>query len=373
MSELYDVIVSGGGYAGLCCALRLKNRKVLLLESRREIGRKHRGCQCGLYAFGETFDLKGTDLHFHNNNFTVRDAIVAKLSRVELVSGGRRLVVSIENPMALIDEGKMKGAMENMCRDAGVEIVTGAPVTSVETDGQKVSVFAGKKYDGRFLVGADGARSRVVQKLPIKRRQMGSLRELEVEAKRANVPEESMYGEMRNVKVGFYAQPYDKGYLLGAFQALGMKEKPIDLKAYMREIFDKLKVEGVTRQYGCSMPLYWSASSSYHENVVLAGDAVSSCSVTTIAGAMMMGLLAGEAVEKKMEGHEDAFKDYDKKWRKVLQQGSMDGMRYIFFLLKRLNEKRMARLFGALEGKDLGLVGAGYYLKRIPGIVRAFF
>jgi flavin-dependent dehydrogenase len=182
-----------------------------------------------------------------------------------------------------------------------------------------------------------------------------------------------MYGEMRNVKVGFYAQPYDKGYLLGAFQALGMKEKPIDLKAYMREIFDKLNVEGVTHRYGCSMPLYWSASSSYHENVVLAGDAVSSCSVTTIAGAMMMGLLAGEAVEKKMEGHEDAFKDYDKKWRKVLQQGSMDGMRYIFFLLKRLNEKRMARLFGALEGKDLGLVGAGYYLKRIPGIVRAFF
>ena len=56
-----------------------------------------------------------------------------------------------------------------------------------------------------------------------------------------------------------------------------------------------------------------------------------------------------------------------------MQQGSMDGIKYIFFLLRRLNEKRLGRLFKALEGSDLGFVGKGYYLKRIPGIIRAFF
>jgi hypothetical protein len=47
-------------------------------------------------------------------------------------------------------------------------------------------------------------------------------------------------------------------------------------------------------------------------------------------------------------------------------------MKYIFFLLRRLNEKRMPQLVRALEGSDLASVGKGYYLKRIPGILRAF-
>jgi len=152
-----------------------------------------------------------------------------------------------------------------------------------------------------------------------------------------------------------------------------MDDKRIDLKKYLEESIKKMKVEGITRRYGCAIPLHLSASSSYYKNIVMAGDTVSSFSMTTITGAMMMGLLAGEAVLKKMEGAASAFEEYDKKWRKVLQQGSMDGIRYFFFLLRRLNEKRMDRLIGVLEGSDLGSVGKGYYLKRIPGIIRAFF
>ena len=87
----------------------------------------------------------------------------------------------------------------------------------------------------------------------------------------------------------------------------------------------------------------------------------------------MMGLFAGEAVIKKMGGDNHSFKEYDKKWRKVLQQGNMDSMRYLFFLLRRLNEKRMGRLVGVLQGSDLGLVGKGYYLTKIPGMIKAFF
>jgi len=161
--------------------------------------------------------------------------------------------------------------------------------------------------------------------------------------------------------------------MLGVFQGLGMKDKRIDLNEYLEESIKKLKVKGVTCRYGCSIPIHLSASSSYYKNIIMAGDAVSSFSIATIAGAMMMGLLAGEAVIKKMEGIAGAFEEYDKKWRKVLQQGSMDGIRYFFFLLRRLNEKRMGRLFKVLEGSDLGLVGKGYYLKRIPGIIKAFF
>jgi flavin-dependent dehydrogenase len=105
----------------------------------------------------------------------------------------------------------------------------------------------------------------------------------------------------------------------------------------------------------------------------MAGDAVGSFSMITITGAMMAGLIAGEALIKKMDGVEDAFEEYDKKWRKLLYQGSMDGVRYFFFLLRRLNEKRLGRLFGILEGSDLGTAGKGYYVRRIPGMVRAFF
>ena len=105
----------------------------------------------------------------------------------------------------------------------------------------------------------------------------------------------------------------------------------------------------------------------------MAGDSVASFSMLTITGALLMGFLAGEAILKDMEGVSSAFAEYDKKWRKVLQQGNMDKMKYIFFLLRRLNEKRMPQLVRALEGPDLASVGKGYYLKRIPGIIRAFF
>jgi len=373
MSESYDVIIVGGGYAGLCCGLKLKGKKVLILEARNEIGRKHRGCQCALYPFGESFDLEGDDIYFHKNKFRAPNVVMMRLSRMELVSSGNRLVATLENPMLLIDEGKIKGTIEYLCKEAGVDIITGAKVRSIETDGQKVSVYADKKYDAKYLVGADGAHSMVVHNLPLKRRKIGSLLELEVEAERMDVPDDGMYGEMRGIKVGLYAQPYGEGYMLGVFQGLGMEDKRIDLKKYLEESIKKMKVEGITRRYGCAIPLHLSASSSYYKNIVMAGDAVSSFSMTTITGAMMMGLLAGEAVLKKMEGVESAFEEYNKEWRKILQQGSMDSLRYFFFLLRRLNEERMGRLFKVLGDSDLGSVGKGYYIKRIPGIIRAFF
>lgn len=373
MSEHYDVIIVGGGYAGLCCGLKLKGKKVLILEARKEIARKHRGCQCGLYTLGESFDVEGDDINFHKNNIKVRSAVMARLSRMEMVSGGHKIISTLKNPMPIIDEGKTKGTIENLCKEAGVDIITSAKVRSVETDGEKVRVYTDKKYEAKYLVGADGAHSMVIRCLPLKGRKIGSFSELEVEAEHMDVPDDGMYGEMRGIKVGLYAQPYGSGYMLGVFQGLGMKDKRIDLKGYLEESIRKLKVKGITRRYGCDMPIHLSASSSYYKNIIMAGDTVSSFSMATIAGAMMMGLLAGEAVIKKMEGIAGAFEEYDKKWRKVLQQGSMDGIRYFFFLLRRLNEKRMGRLFKVLEGSDLGLVGKGYYLKRIPGIIKAFF
>ncbi len=105
----------------------------------------------------------------------------------------------------------------------------------------------------------------------------------------------------------------------------------------------------------------------------MAGDCVSCFSMATITGAMVTGLLAANAVLKKMDGDEQAFEEYDKAWRKELQQASLDRMKNYLFLLRRLNEKRLGRLFQALGGADLGTVGKGYYIKRIPGIIRAFF
>lgn len=373
MSEHYDVIIVGGGYAGLCCGLRLKSKKVLILEARNEIARKHRGCQCGLYTFGESFDVEGDDIYFHKNKVKVHSAVMAKLSRMELLSGGHKIISTLKNPMPIIDEGKIKGTIENLCKEAGVDIITGAKVKSVETDGQRVSVYADKKYDAKYLVGADGIHSMVIRYLPLKRRKIGNFFELEVEAEHMDIPDDGMYGEMKGVKVGFYAQPYGSGYMLGVFQGLGMKDKRIDLNEYLEESIKRLKVKGITHRYGCSQPIYLSASSSYYKNIIMAGDVVASFSIITITGAMMMGLLAGEAILRKMEGGVRSFEEYDKKWRKVLQQGSMDGIRYFFFLLRRLNEKRMGRLFGVLEGSDLSSVNKWYFLKKIPGIIRAFF
>ncbi len=373
MSEHYDVIIVGGGYAGLCCGLKLKGKRVLIVEARKEIARKNRGCQCSLYPIGESFDFEGDDIYFQNNKIKVPGGVVARIKRTEVVSGDHKLVTTLPNIMPIIDEAIIKGTIENLCREAGVDIITGSKVRAVKIDGQQVSIDADKKYDADYLVGADGANSLVMKYLPLKRKKIGSLLELEVEADSMDLPDDGFYAEIKKVMVGIYAQPYYKGYMLGVFQGMGVNGTRININKYLEESLKKLNVKGVTRTYGCAIPIHLSASSSYYKNVIMAGDAVGSFSMVTITGAMMAGLLAGEAILEKMEGDGNAFQEYDKKWRKIMKQGSMDGMKYIFFLLRRLNEKRMGRLFGALEGSDLGTVGKGYYLKRIPGIIRAFF
>lgn len=344
----------------------------MLIEARREIARKHRGCQCSLYPFGESFAVQGRDITFHHNNVTVRDALMATLTHLEFASGAHKLTSTMSNPMPIIDEAKIKGTVETLCRENGVDIITGTRVTSVDTTGTRISVHADKQYKADYLIGADGAHSLVARHLPLTRRRIGSLVEMEVEAERMALPGNGFYAEMRSIGEGLYAQPYGDGYMLGVFQGVGLKGERIDLKEYLEASLNKLRVEKITRRYGCSMPVYLSASSSYHKHVVMAGDSVASFSMVTITGALLMGVLAGEAVLKHMEGVSSAFAEYDLQWRKVLQQGNMDNMKYIFFLLKRLNEKRMPRLVKALEGSDLGSVGKGYYLKRLPALLRAF-
>jgi flavin-dependent dehydrogenase len=372
MSEHYDVIIAGGGFAGLCCAFNLKGKKVLVLETRKEIGRKHRGSQSSLYPYGERYEVDGNDIYFHKNKIRAHNAFMGRLTHMEFAAGEQKLIANAKNPSIVVDEGKIKGALEHRCREAGVDIITGAKVRSVETDGEHVSVYTEKKYDAQYLVGADGAHSQVIRHLPIKRRKIGSFAELEIEAECMDIPDEGFYAEFKNVTIGFYAQVYGDGYMLGAFQGLGMNGNRIDLKKYMDQAMQKMNVRGVTRQYGCFIPICLSAPSSYYKNILMAGDSVTSFSMATITGAMLMGLLAAEAILKKAQGVVNAFEEYDTKWRRDLQQASLDRMKYFFFLLRRLNEKRMGRLFKTLGGSDLASVGKGYYLKRIPGILRAF-
>ena len=375
MSEHYDVIIVGGGYAGLCCGLKLASngKRILLLEARKEIARKNRGCQCSLYPFGETFTMEGKDITFHQNNFTVKNALMAQLTTVECASGNYTLNTTPSDPMPIIDEGKVKGTLENVCREKGVNISAGTKVKSIETDGQRVRVSADKQYEADYLVGADGAHSLVMRSTPLMRKKIGTFVEMEVEAERMNIPPNAFYAELRNMLAGLYAQPYGEGYMLGVFQGLGPGSTRIDLKGYLEESLHKLKAGGITRRYGCSIPIYLSASSSHYKNILMAGDSVGSFSMVTITGAMLMGFLAGEALLKQMEGITGAFEEYHKAWRSALQQQSMDRMRSFFFLLKRLNEKRMPRLVKALAGSDLASVGKWYYIKRIPAILRAFF
>lgn len=175
MSEHYDVIIAGGGFAGLCCALNLKGKKVLVLETRKEIARKHRGSQCSLYPFGERYEVDGNDIYFHKNKIRAHNAFMGQLTHMEFATGEQKLIANSKNPSIVVDEGKIKGAIEHRCREAGVDIITGAKVRTVETNGEHVSVYTEKKYDAQYLVGADGAHSQVIRHLPIKRRKMGVL------------------------------------------------------------------------------------------------------------------------------------------------------------------------------------------------------
>lgn len=162
----YDVIITGGGPAGLFCAIHstVAGRKVLVLEKKASCGRKlliTGSGQCNLTHEGEIPEFLS---HYGSNGRFLRPALM-NFSNADLVDFFRVRGVSFETDKngkifpSTKKAGDILSVLLHECEEKGVEIRCGEPVLSA---GKKDDLFtvetnSGQYRAGHLVVSAGGA------------------------------------------------------------------------------------------------------------------------------------------------------------------------------------------------------------------------
>ncbi len=165
--ELYDVLVVGGGSAGLMAAGRAAElgKKVLLLEKNKRLGEKLRisgGGRCNItnaeedarvlmHAYGKAEQfLYSTFAQFTN---TDTFSFFEQKSLPLVVQARKRAFPKTERALDVVQ------TLEAYVRKGGVEVQTGAQVTAVQSDSSGITgVACGKKiYTAKKYIFATGS------------------------------------------------------------------------------------------------------------------------------------------------------------------------------------------------------------------------
>ena len=181
MPDQYDVVILGGGLAGLTLSLQLKNARpdlsILVLERREteaataahKVGEST--VELGTHYLREVLDLKGYleehELPKHGLRFFFKSHTKEDIaSRVEL---GPRLRLPV--PSHQLDRGTLENYMMRLTREKGTELLLGAKVSNVDLsvdtghkvsyikDGEEISVKC------RWVADASGRASVLKRKL----------------------------------------------------------------------------------------------------------------------------------------------------------------------------------------------------------------
>jgi digeranylgeranylglycerophospholipid reductase len=193
MAQVYDVVIVGGGPAGLMAAKVAGENglSVALLERKESIAAIQRSCQTMVaiedeYYFGERMylDEKQHRIVFPVNNFSVRydgphknfyawhvytpdGKHCVKMGDYEAKkSGGSRTRLSAFYSKQHLLQGLLDDALAS-----GVQVLPGTNVIGHKRTGETNAILTaeGKTYRGTFTIAADGINSRLVKLLGLNR------------------------------------------------------------------------------------------------------------------------------------------------------------------------------------------------------------
>jgi 2-polyprenyl-6-methoxyphenol hydroxylase-like FAD-dependent oxidoreductase len=165
------VIVAGGGLGGLAAALALSRRnfRVLVLEQAPQFGEIGAGIQLAPNAW-HAIDALGVGA------LVKREAVfIERLLMMDGITGETVIEIPLDerfakrfgNPYAVTHRADIHGALLDGCKAAGIELRPNTRVTGYEVvgNGVVVTTAAGESIEGAALIGADGVRSVVRERI----------------------------------------------------------------------------------------------------------------------------------------------------------------------------------------------------------------
>jgi geranylgeranyl reductase family protein len=303
---MFDCIVVGAGPAGGTAAYHLakQGRSVLILE--KESLPRYKPCGGGVSpAIAEWFDFDFTpaiscQVDTLRYTWNLEDPVDIKLEDIKPIWMVRRDVFD----HFLIQQAQKQGA----------ELRDNTEVTGIEfkVDRWIVNTNQGA-VEGKYLIGADGAKGKMAHWLGFKDRKIRYAGALEVETP-VNSPAPVINFEFGLVKNGYiWNFPKADGYSIGIGTFRGGESQDFKqiLDRYGKGAF------GVDinqfKQYGHPLCL-WDGDQKLHtQNAVLVGEAACVVDPMTAEGirpSMFSGLKAANAIHQALSGQSNALEQY---------------------------------------------------------------
>ena len=295
MAATYDIAVIGAGFAGLACARRAAERGLSVVVFDRQSGP------------GERIHTTGILVREAWEEWAAPATLVRRISRVRVYTPSHRFVELDRDRYFFMatDTGSLMRYLVDETRDAGAEIRFGEKYRGAASNGTGFTL-EGSGVACRFLVGADGARSRVAESFGLDR----NLRVLKgVEWEFEPAPGD---GDCLHCFIDPECAP---GYIGWVVPGVNVTQVGLAVhrhrKADMGRFVDRidplfgLSQRTVLEKRGGVIPIGGLLRRFHTDRVLLIGDAAGMVSPLTAGGihkAYRLGRLAADAIADHLEG-----------------------------------------------------------------------
>ncbi len=322
----YDVVIVGASFSGLSLALHLpRNLKILVLETKPLAGSSVESTGLITEKTRQEF-VPFFDIDKHITNAIKRICVVAPDFKTSFES------TTAEPWIYQTDTRGLVQALSQKLSD-NVELKTGTFFVAAENckDGYIVSYKNGNgsdKASGRFLVGADGGRSKVAEKVGLGRNKkflFGYEKVIRGRILLGQKPDETIYHYwFGDFSLGYGGWMSPSRMQDGDFIRIGLAKKSQDmseavklLDRFIGRLIDLKQIEAQDAKtdysFGGMIPIGGVVARPYGEAALLIGDAAGMCGAFAadgIKGSLVSAKVAAELIPRYLKGDKTSLSGY---------------------------------------------------------------